>query len=91
MFTGELPLQLKLVLSRNIGSELWGFDELSNLINTEVKSRASCGEYNGNSRGSESDHLELWSTSALASQANKSNSIKCVYCLLQHLLDKCNV
>ena len=46
MFTGELPLQLKLALSRNIGSELWGFDELSNLINTEVKSRASCGEYN---------------------------------------------
>ena len=35
MIMGKLPPQLKLVVSRNLRSELWGLAELLNLINTE--------------------------------------------------------
>ena len=66
MIMGKLPLQIKLVVSRDLRSELWGLAELLNLINTEIKTRANCGECNF-SQGNEFDHLDLWSTSALAS------------------------
>ena len=48
------------------------------------------GEYNC-SQGTEFDHLDLWSTSALASQASKSISGKCVFCFGQYWSDKCDV
>ena len=44
MFTEELPSQLKFVASRNLGLELRGLAELLNLINTEIKTRANCGQ-----------------------------------------------
>ena len=43
---GKLPPHLKPAVSRNLRSELWGLAELPNLINTEIKARANCGEYN---------------------------------------------
>ena len=43
---GKLPPRLKPAVSRNLRSELWGLAELPNLINTEIKARANCGEYN---------------------------------------------
>ena len=67
MIMGKLPPQLKLVVSRNLRSELWGLTELLNLINTEIKTRANWGEYNF-SQGNEFDCLDLRTTSALASQ-----------------------
>ena len=42
----KLPPQLKLVVSRNLRSELRGLAELLNLINTEIKARAQRDEYN---------------------------------------------
>ena len=90
MIMGKLPPQLKLVLSRNLRSEMWGLVELLNLINTEIKARANCDEYSFR-QGNEFDHLGLWTTSALASQASKSISNKCVFCLGQHWSDKCDV
>ena len=90
VIVGKLPPQLKLVVSRNVRLELWGLAKLLNLIITEIKTRANCGEYNF-CQGSEFDHLGLWTTSALASQASKSISNKCVFGLGQHWSDKCNV
>ena len=55
MIMGKLPPQLKLVVSCNLGSELWDLAELLNLKNTEIKARASCCEYNF-SQGNEFDH-----------------------------------
>ena len=46
MVMGKLLIQLKLVVSRNLRSELWDLVELLNLINIEIKIRANCGEYN---------------------------------------------
>ena len=43
------------------------------------------------SQGDEFDHLDLRTTSALAFQASKSISDKCVFCLWQHWSDKCDV
>ena len=43
---GKLPPRLKPAVSRNLRSEQWGLPELLNLINTEIKARANCGEYN---------------------------------------------
>ena len=70
-----------------------GLAELVNLMNTETKARANCGEYNF-SQGNEFDHLDLRTTSALASQASESISKKCVFvsnkcvfCLGQHWSD----
>ena len=83
MIMGKLPSQLKLVVSRNLRSELWGLAELLNLINTEIKARANCGEYNF-SQGKEFDHLGLRTISALSFQAGKSTSSKCVFCFGQH-------
>ena len=74
----------------NLRLELWGLAELFNLINTEIKARANCGQYNF-SQGNKCDHLDLRTTSALASQASKSISNKCVFCLGQYWLDKCDV
>ena len=37
MIMGKLPPQSKLVVIHNLRSELWGFAELLNLINTEKK------------------------------------------------------
>ena len=73
-----------------VWTELWGLAELLNLINTEIKTRANCGEYSF-SQGDEFDHLDLRTTSALAFQASKSISDKCVFCLGQHWSDKCDV
>ena len=67
-----------------------GLAELLKLINTEIKARANCGEYNF-SQGNEFDHLDVQTTSALASQANKTISNKCDFCLGQHSSDKCDV
>ena len=78
MIMGKLPPQLKLVLSRNLRSELWGLVELLNLINTEIKARANCDEYSFR-QGNEFDHLDLCTTSPLASQASKSISNKCFF------------
>ena len=80
----------KLVVSRNQRSELWGIVELLNLINTEIKARGNCSEYNF-SQGNEFDHLDLRTTSALVSQACKSIFNECVFCLRQHWSDKCDV
>ena len=41
---GKLPSQIKLAVSRNLRSKWWGLAELLNLINTEIKARANCGE-----------------------------------------------
>ena len=87
---GKLPPQLRLIVSRNLRSELWGLAEFLNLINIEIKARANCGECRF-CQGNEFDHLDLRTTSALASQASKSISSKCVFCLGQHWLDKCDV
>ena len=46
MIMKKLPPQLKLVVSRNLRSELRGLAELLNLINTEIKARAQRDEYN---------------------------------------------
>ena len=86
----KLRPKLKLVLSCNFKLELWGLVELLNLINTEIKGRADFGEYNF-IQGNEFGHLDLQSASALASQTSKSNYNKCVFCLGQHWLDKCDV
>ena len=83
MIMGKLPPQLKLVVRCNLRSELCGLTELLNLINTEIKTWANCGEYNF-SQSNEFDHLDLRTTSALASQASKSISNKCVFCLRHH-------
>ena len=72
---GKLPPQLKLFVSRNLRSELWDLVELVNLINTEMKIRANCGEYNI-SQGNEFYHLDLRTNSTLVSQASKSISNK---------------
>ena len=87
---GKLSPQLKFVVSRNLTPELWGLAELLNLINTEIKARVNCREYNF-SQGNEFDHLDMRTTSALASQASKSISNKCVFSLGQHWSDKCDV
>ena len=63
---------------------------LGSLINAEIKAGANCGEYNF-SQGNEFDHLDLRSTFALASQARKSISNKCVFCLGLHWSDKRDV
>ena len=88
MIMGKLPPQLKLVVNHNLRSGLWGLAELLNLINTETKARANCGEYNF-SQGNKFDHLDLRTTSALTSQARKSISNKCV--LWGSWSDKCDV
>ena len=90
MIMGKLPPQLKLVVSCNLRSELWDLAELLNLKNTEIKARASCCEYNF-SQGNEFDHSDLRTNSALASQASKSISNKCVFCLGQNWSDKYDV
>ena len=71
-----------------INTELWGLAELLNLINTEIKARVNCGEYNF-CQGNKFDHLDLRSTSALASQARKSVCNKCDFHLGQ--LSRVNV
>ena len=90
MIMGKLPPQLKLAVSRNLRSKLWSLAALLNLINTEIKARANCGECNF-SQGNEFDHLDLRTTSVLAFQASKSISNQCVFCLGQHWSDKCDV
>ena len=41
MTMGKLPPQLKLVVSRNLRSELWGLAKALNLINTKIKARVT--------------------------------------------------
>ena len=90
MIVQKLPPHLKLVVSRNLRSELWGLANFLNLINTEIKARANCGKYNF-SQGNEFVCLNLRTTSTLASKASISISKKCVFYLGEHCSDKCDM
>ena len=94
-----LPHQLKLIISRNLKSEIWDLDKILLLINEELRTQESCiipsNSFNSISNdekqgGNNLSHFES-PTSGSALYANQTHQHKCVFCRGNHWSDKCKV
>ena len=96
----RLPHQLKLIISRNLKSELWDLDKILWLINEELRAQESCiipsnsfnSILNDQKQGGKNNlsHFES-PTSGSALYSNQTHQNKSAFCHGNHWSDKCKV
>ena len=100
----KLPLEVKLVITRNIKENTWDLAKVLELINLELRAPKTCtlpdkteGEKNSAHFDSElpytgsSLHLgSHWSRFQSGNPSKSGGNIKCIFCCSNHWSDKCS-
>ena len=96
----RLPHQLKVIISRNLKSELWDLDKILWLINDELRAQESCifpsNSFNSTSNDQKQggkNNLSYFEspTSGSALYSNQTHQNKSAFCRGNHWSDKCKV